>query len=362
MLHKVNRPDCEAQMKSIYRLQYKVLAFACSPQTRLPLNDPKVFTRKFGQQRGAWLFQRVSRSAKFNTALCNLIQHVNGDAHKRRTILRAFLNDTRFHLRLNDGAFGFQYRGLEQQTKGLLKDLMELFYDYLLDTGFPTNSPAGGKFAKHDFRISFWSANAGLDLCPACDGPKPEVSENDHFFPKSVYPFLAVHFSNLLPICKYCNQSFKQSTDPIDDHQHSPLSRSFYPYELPAVEYINVSVLRSAAGERTLEVTAKAAVDADRAKNLDRLLKLQTRWDNELKAVIGRLIEDLSDYYERLSQAVSDDFPTLLKDELRICERKKGRRYGQLLIASYLQFVSGNAAELQQLHKEVTRISQSHHA
>ena len=126
MLHRVNRPNCKAQMRSIYRLQYKVLAFACKPKSAPPFDDQTIFIRRFGHLWGAWLFERVSLSEKFRTALINLIRHIDGDTSKRQVILQAFLNDTQFHRKLNAPSFNF-HRNLDQDTRALLKELMSCF-------------------------------------------------------------------------------------------------------------------------------------------------------------------------------------------------------------------------------------------
>ncbi len=51
----------------------------------------------------------------------------------------------------------------------------------------------------------------------------------DHYLPKSKYPFAAVCFDNLIPVCFQCNSKAKRSLDPCfckDKLRH----KSFYPY------------------------------------------------------------------------------------------------------------------------------------
>lgn len=66
--------------------------------------------------------------------------------------------------------------------------------------------------------------NIGLDTCPYCnrsytytieDGTvKPQI---DHFFPKSLYPFLGMSYYNLIPSCPGCNGlQVKGETDPLE--------------------------------------------------------------------------------------------------------------------------------------------------
>ncbi len=59
----------------------------------------------------------------------------------------------------------------------------------------------------------------GISVCPYCNrnfiynAGKKRSSELDHFYPKDVYPWLAVSFYNLIPSCKVCNQ--EKSTHPL---------------------------------------------------------------------------------------------------------------------------------------------------
>ena len=78
-----------------------------------------------------------------------------------------------------------------------------------------------------------------VNVCPYCNRNfiNPIYKENsvgtdnknqspdiEHFFPKSIYPFLSLSISNLLPSCAFCN---KIKSD-VDTFQHNCLS----PYEI----------------------------------------------------------------------------------------------------------------------------------
>jgi hypothetical protein len=70
----------------------------------------------------------------------------------------------------------------------------------------------------------------GIKTCPYCnrnyifvvdsDNKKlrPEI---DHFYPKSIYPFLAMSFYNLIPSCQICNHT-KKDKDAFEDKLKSP--------------------------------------------------------------------------------------------------------------------------------------------
>jgi uncharacterized protein (TIGR02646 family) len=48
-------------------------------------------------------------------------------------------------------------------------------------------------------------------LCAYCDGALGETSAAtvDHFFPRAVFPYLALHWENLFPACELCNEHNK---------------------------------------------------------------------------------------------------------------------------------------------------------
>ena len=85
----------------------------------------------------------------------------------------------------------------------------------------------------------FFNLFENLNVCPYCNRNfiNPIYKENsvgtdnknqspdiEHFFPKSIYPFLSLSISNLLPSCAFCN---KIKSD-VDTYKHNCLS----PYEI----------------------------------------------------------------------------------------------------------------------------------
>lgn len=54
-------------------------------------------------------------------------------------------------------------------------------------------------------------------VCPFCCIPTRTITQLDHFFPKSIYPSLAITVDNLVPICSDCNKN-KDDYDPITNN------------------------------------------------------------------------------------------------------------------------------------------------
>ena len=110
---------------------------------------------------------------------------------------------------------------LKQLFKGDIKNykIFKTYYDYL-------NSYTNVKFylfelgdlESKDKRIDYNAYKLVKDLnistCPYCNRgtiynlqkSKGRTSEIDHFYPKGIYPYLAISFYNLIPSCKVCNK------------------------------------------------------------------------------------------------------------------------------------------------------------
>ena len=81
------------------------------------------------------------------------------------------------------------------------------------------------------FKQSFFKIFENMNVCPYCnrnfinpiykeervgqDNSK-QAPDIEHFFPKSIYPFLALSISNLLPSCAFCNK-VKSDVDTLDN-------------------------------------------------------------------------------------------------------------------------------------------------
>ena len=65
-----------------------------------------------------------------------------------------------------------------------------------------------------------------IEVCPYCqrnyissyeeNNSKKTTADLDHFYPKSLYPFLALSLYNFIPSCQICNSRFKRNKDARD--------------------------------------------------------------------------------------------------------------------------------------------------
>ena len=81
--------------------------------------------------------------------------------------------------------------------------------------------------------------------CPFCGiGDMKGIYESrreayDHYLPKGLYPFSAINFRNLVPMCNDCNSAYKLSKDPLYNKEKKTRRKAFYPFaeaEHPTIE------------------------------------------------------------------------------------------------------------------------------
>lgn len=172
------------------------------------------------------------------------------------------------------------------------------FPEYLL-TGI---SVTGQSYTRWDFIDGFLAANDGLYICAICDATafRTQVDSRshtgiEHFFPKSVYPHLAMHPMNLVPICTYCN-NIKRDADLMQlCSTTSGIKELLLPYQerqpgLSQMAYVEVAFRTpSVVGLHPLEIKLKpASAFADSTaliSNFGRLYHVEDRWNNELDQI-----------------------------------------------------------------------------
>lgn len=96
----------------------------------------------------------------------------------------------------------------------------------------------------HSQGPAYWlQEQLDVRICPFCNRIYTTTLSNggirpafDHFYPRSVYPYLAVSLFNLIPICDICNKSKSNKTVPL-----------IYPYDEAFEEHLNKGTLAHAS-------------------------------------------------------------------------------------------------------------------
>jgi hypothetical protein len=120
----------------------------------------------------------------------------------------------------------------------VIKHMDGLHHKYQLTKSSASSADFGYELLTRVFQYDNWrTSNAcgtlfewlGIEVCPYCNAEIVfrdytrdfVVVSFDHFYDKATYPYLALSFYNLIPACKICNETYK-NTRPfsIDSHLH----------------------------------------------------------------------------------------------------------------------------------------------
>jgi len=159
----------------------------------------------------------------------------------------AFERNNKIELLCNKELLPISLKNMHKVVEDDIKPLFEWCYTYLLSQ----TRVAGDKLQYYKDLIS---KNEFL-YCPGCglldfESPGPENKRreaNDHYLPKSEYPFACVNFENLVPLCYKCNSDRKKAKDPIENER-----KTYYPF---------------ANGEHSISI----ALEIDKTKDIDKL-------------------------------------------------------------------------------------------
>lgn len=91
-----------------------------------------------------------------------------------------------------------------------------------LYTEIPSRQVCYDNYGKLIDRYHAFVSHPDVNYCPFCglhqilNEYHTVRSDYDHFFPKELYPFTAINFHNLIPMCDDCNTRYKKRQDPIN--------------------------------------------------------------------------------------------------------------------------------------------------
>lgn len=171
-------------------------------------------------------------------------------------------------------------------------------------------------YSRYDFVIKH-----GLKSCPYCnrnyifvvnkDGTKlrPEI---DHFFPKSIYPFLAMSFYNLIPSCQTCNHT-KKDKDSFKDNLKNPYEINFYDFKFKYkpnhITFYQIKTMKNTSNkfDILLEKTHDAEIN-------DEYFKLQLLYEQH-KDIVFDLLLKKTIYTKSYIKELKDNF-RLSDDEI----------------------------------------------
>ena len=159
-----------------------------------------------------------------------------------------------------------------------------------------------------------------IDTCPYCNRSYISYVKNkdkktrpqlDHFYPKSIYPFLACSFYNLIPSCSACN-AMKSDADSYRDKLLSPYDVKdddfTFSYKLNDLKITQKKDIKH-KNEESIEII----LDTKHQKN-NEYFQLETIYQNHKDIVIELILKEI--YYPKsyIEELVKNGFAT--KEEI----------------------------------------------
>lgn len=200
---------------------------------------------------------------------------------------------------------------LSQRNSGLVnfkqyKDIFEDLYEKNLSK------------VDASFKKPFFNLFEDINVCPYCNRNfiNPIYKENsvgtdnknqspdiEHFFPKSIYPFLSLSISNLLPSCAFCN---KIKSD-VDTFQNNCLS----PYEIKNSDFRFDFFLD------TNQVKKVKLISNTNCKNSE-ILYLESLYNDVHSKYINDIFDDVLKYPKTYKDSLKKEFKLTESDYKKV--------------------------------------------
>ena len=166
-----------------------------------------------------------------------------------------------------------------------------------------------------------------IEVCPYCqrnyissfeeNDDKRTTADLDHFYPKSLYPFLALSLYNFIPSCQICNSRFKGTKDTYN---------SVYPYEesfddLGAKFKTSKEIIYEILGEKDSEFFVNINYgnlkdeDNKKVQNSVSNLGLDKVYKKSHNQYIKDLLDNIEKYPEKYLEGCVEIFDEYYKDK-----------------------------------------------
>ncbi|WP_147692798.1 hypothetical protein [Vogesella mureinivorans] len=157
----------------------------------------------------------------------------------------------------------------------VVHDLFVFAFDSLTDLGI------------RDRQYSLIFRSLSVKVCIFCGfervmSPQEARQDQDHYLPKSIYPFAAANMKNLVPMCRCCNRDYKHDIDVLTDC-NGDRRKAFDPYDAPLTD---ISLVRSipfaGLGLRLPAWWIDFQPDTEETETWDQVFCIRTRYSRDL--------------------------------------------------------------------------------
>lgn len=169
-------------------------------------------------------------------------------------------------------------------------------------------------------------------ICPFCNYPTRTVSQVDHFFPKAIFPSLAITVDNLVPICRDCNNTQNKGDYYSTDEGKILIHPYFDDFVDRASEFIECKI-----------------IEDEKIGFIFKIKKLD-EWDDVIYSRVKIHFEKLK-LHELYNITFEGDFDTTL-GELRIIKNEENKD-----VALLKSFIKRRVQSLSQINKTPWLIS-----
>lgn len=221
-----------------------------------------------------------------------------------------------------------------EELKGIIEEVSEILHQddmFTIQNGKIKQTKFGslisGKLFKYStYRVSQFCIDLYKDLgftsisCPYCNLnrlrilPKQPPSKPshrllfdlDHFYPKSIYPFLALSFYNHIPCCTDCNSKIKLDKNFTVETHVNPYLESFddlYKFDIPNTVLIDHKVSKVII--KNLDIKPHDCTPDD--------LELTNRYNIDFDDV-NRLIKTFADYKHYIDDGKTEELKRYIFD------------------------------------------------
>jgi len=357
MLHERKLPQLEAKdLTCIYAVKLKLLTWLLKSPPPGQITQAELIG-KFGKKVGNWFWKRIRKPAT-RTAFGNAVDALSLKARTNMSsaalVAAALKHDARFHTKWDVAGYELEFPRLYPDWLDVIKAVAEPFYDLWL---------TGSGFAKADFRLKGSEMNRDRimkafrpqsgGICGYCDGSlgdvgtKVEANDCDHFFPKSIWPHLAIHPSNLFVSCKGCNETWKLDKTPMGTADIQGLAEIYHPQLRAGANHIAVIANQSATTPRQIKLSITDSTVPRRALTLVEALDLEARWTNDINekmdgkgvsVFVAKAVRD-----SRRNQSLSlADLEKIIDDDIEWYRNERGKSERSFRLEAALQYQKAN--------------------
>jgi hypothetical protein len=233
--------------------------------------------------------------------------------------------------------------------------LYEKLYNIFIDNGYDKYlcEVYNDKKEEKDYHSYEFVKKLGIKTCPYCNRSYISYVKNekkqtrpqiDHYYPKSIFPFIACSFYNLIPSCSACNH-MKRDDNSYEDEKSNKLINPYnvedkdfkFSYTLNDLKIMEIFNKKDITFE--YESSINITLETKYEKN-DEYFQLKEIYQNHKDIVIELILKEINYPQSYIKELINNDFGT--KEEIY-----------RFLFSNYLKLNDLHKRPLSKLTKDI---------